>query len=312
MREIDLSFADIICQILRTTPEGMTPQQIREEIKTRFPDYYDTESHRRNVAKGHYNDVDHALLAQIYGVSRTSGQVVVDKTQKPIRLVLSLGQVGHVSDGVGKDNVVRRTEQTTQREAIMSEPLTPTRDLLSKYLAKWKQLENYRLQEASLGLLFQNLCPENKEIEHVLLKVSALNDFYSTNIFDTYSVARHILTKDIDDRLKTDDYSLVNDIAQISIKNKNKNFYSFASKYCSHHKPTSYPIYDSFVEKMLLHYKSRDNFDSFDKVDLKNYSHLIKVIRNFQGFYKLDKFTLREIDIFLWLAGKDWFPKKYR
>ncbi|NLI29139.1 MAG: hypothetical protein GX423_03575 [Nitrospiraceae bacterium] len=194
----------------------------------------------------------------------------------------------------------------------MSEPLTPTCDLLSDYLAKWKQLENYRLQEASLGLLFQNLCPENKEIEHVLLKVSALNDFYSTNIFDTYSVARHILTKDIDDRLKTDDYSLVNDIAQISIKNKNKNFYSFASKYCSHHKPTSYPIYDSFVEKMLLHYKSRDNFDSFDKVDLKNYGRLIKVIRNFQGFYKLDKFTLREIDIFLWLAGKDWFPKKYR
>jgi hypothetical protein len=290
----------------------MTPQQIREVIKTRFPDYYDTESHRRNVAQGHYSDVDHALLAQIYGVSRTSGQVVVDKTLKPIRLVLSLGQVGHVSNGVGKDNVVRRTEQTTQREAIMSEPLTPTCDLLSDYLAKWKQLENYRLQEASLGLLFQNLCPENKEIEHVLLKVSALNDFYSTNIFDTYSVARHILTKDIDDRLKTDDYSLVNDIAQISIKNKNKNFYSFASKYCSHHKPTSYPIYDSFVEKMLLHYKSRDNFDSFDKVDLKNYGRLIKVIRNFQGFYKLDKFTLREIDIFLWLAGKDWFPKKYR
>jgi len=307
-----LSFADIICQILRTTPEGMTPQQIRGVIKTRFPDYYDTESHRRNVAQGHYSDVDHALLAQIYGVSRTSGQVVVDKTLKPIRLVLSLGQVGHVSNGVGKDNVVRRTEQTTQREAIMSEPLTPTCDLLSDYLAKWKQLENYRLQEASLGLLFQNLCPENKEIEHVLLKVSALNDFYSTNIFDTYSVARHILTKDIDDRLKTDDYSLVNDIAQISIKNKNKNFYSFASKYCSHHKPTSYPIYDSFVEKMLLHYKSRDNFDSFDKVDLKNYGRLIKVIRNFQGFYKLDKFTLREIDIFLWLAGKDWFPKKYR
>ncbi len=307
-----MSFADIICQILRTTPEGMTPQQIREVIKTRFPDYYDTESHRRNVAQGHYSDVDHALLAQIYGVSRTSGQVVVDKTLKPIRLVLSLGQVGHVSNGVGKDNVVRRTEQTTQREAIMSEPLTPTCDLLSDYLAKWKQLENYRLQEASLGLLFQNLCPENKEIEHVLLKVSALNDFYSTNIFDTYSVARHILTKDIDDRLKTDDYSLVNDIAQISIKNKNKNFYSFASKYCSHHKPTSYPIYDSFVEKMLLHYKSRDNFDSFDKVDLKNYGRLIKVIRNFQGFYKLDKFTLREIDIFLWLAGKDWFPKKYR
>lgn len=308
-----MSFPDIICQILRTYPEGMTPQQIREVIKTRFPDYYDTESHRRNVAKGHYNDVDHALLAQIYGVSRTSDQVVVDKTQKPIRLVLAAGQVGPaISDGVGKDNVVRRTKQTTRREVTMSEPLTPTPELLSEYLAKWKQLKNYRLQEASLGLLFHSLCPENKKIEHILLKVSALNDFYSTNIFDTYSVAEHIHTKDIDGRLRTDDYSLVNDIAQISIKNKTKNFYSFASKYCSHHKPTSYPIFDSFVEKMLLHFKSVDNFDSFDKVDLRSYGRFIKVIRNFQSFYKLDKFTLREIDIFLWLAGKDWFPRKYR
>jgi len=299
-----LSFVDIICQILRTYPEGMTPQQIREIIRARYPDYYDTESHRRNVAKGHYNDVDHALLAQIYGVSRTSGQIVVDKTQKPIRLMFSAGQDGLViSNGVNTNNVERRPEQTTPIEVTMAEPLTPTSDLLSEYLTKWEQLENYRLQEASLGLLFHSLCPENKKIEHVLLKVSALNDFYSTNIFDTYSVAKHILTTDIDDRLKKDDHSLVNDIAQISIKNKTINFYSFASKYCSHHKPTSYPIFDSFVEKMLLHFKSADNFDTFDKVDLKSYGRFIKVIRSFQSFYNLDKFTLREIDIFLWLAG---------
>ena len=127
----------------------------------------------------------------------------------------------------------------------------------------------------------------------MLLKVSALNDFYSTNIFNTYSVAKHILAKDIDGRLKTDDYSLVNEIAQVSIKNKTINFYSFASKYCSHHKPISYPIFDSFVEKMLLHYRSVDNFDSFDKAELKNYGRFIKVIRRFQSFYKLDKFTLK-------------------
>jgi hypothetical protein len=78
----------------------------------------------------------------------------------------------------------------------MAKPLTPSPKLISEYLGKWQKLENYRLQEASLGLLFHTLCPENKEIEHVLLKVSALNDFYSTNVFDTYSVAKHILKKD--------------------------------------------------------------------------------------------------------------------
>lgn len=194
----------------------------------------------------------------------------------------------------------------------MPEPLTPSPSLMSEYLGKWGQLENYRLQEASLGLLFHSLCPENKKIEHVLLKVSALNDFYSTNIFDTYSVAKHILKKDIDARLEANDYSLVNDIAKISIKEKTKNFYSFASKYCSHHKPTSYPIFDSFVEKMMLHYKAADGFNGFDKGDLKNYERFIEIIKSFQRFYRLEKFTLREIDIFLWLAGKEWFPRKYK
>ncbi|PTL36051.1 hypothetical protein CLG94_06350 [Candidatus Methylomirabilis limnetica] len=194
----------------------------------------------------------------------------------------------------------------------MPEPLTPSSSLVSEYLDKWEQLENYKLQEASLGLLFHGLCPENKQIEHVLLKVSTLNDFYNTNIFDTYSVAKHILKKDIDAQLGANDYFLVNDIAKISIKGKTRNFYSFASKYCSHHKPNNYPIFDSFIEKMLLHYKSTDRFNGFNKGDLKNYVHFIEIIKSFQSFYKLESFSLRQIDNFLWLAGKEWFPRNYK
>jgi hypothetical protein len=296
-------------------PEGMTPQQIRETIKANYPDFYGTESHRRNVEKGYYKDVDHALLAQIYAASRTAGRIVVDKTQKPLRLTLTLEQGDDVNipdKEMDTENLERLGAGVIPHEVTMPEPLTPSPSLISEYLGKWERLENYRLQEASLGLLFHSLCPENKKIEHVLLKVSALNDFYSTNIFDTYSIAKHILTRDTDARLDANDYSLVNDIAQIAIKAKTKNFYSFASKYCSHHKPTSYPIFDSFVEKMMLHYKSVDNFNGFDKVDLKDYGRFIEIIKSFQSFYKLEKFSLREIDIFLWLAGKEWFPKKYK
>ena len=28
--------------------------------------------------------------------------------------------------------------------------------------------------------------------------------------------------------------------------------------------------------------------------------------------HKLEKFSLRQIDIFLWLTGKEYFPKKYK
>ena len=309
-----MSFVDIVRQILRMHPEGATPQQIREVIRVYYPDFYGTESHQRNVEKGYYKNIDHAVLAQIYA-SCTANGIVVDKTQKPLRLTLSLGQDDDVNI-IDKEMDIKKHERpkagVTPHKVIMAKPLTPCPSVILEYLDKWKQLENYRLQEASLGILFHSLCPENKKIEHVLLKVSALNDFYSTNIFDTYSVAKHILTKDIDARLGANDYSLVNDIAQIKIKAKTKNFYSFASKYCSHHKPTSYPIFDSFVEKMMLHYKSVDSFNGFDKVDLKDYERFIEIIKCFQSFYKLEKFSLREIDIFLWLAGKEWFPRKYK
>lgn len=86
-----MTFADLIRKILHEHPEGMTPQQIRDMVKFNHPDFYGTESHRRNVEKGHYKDLDHALLAQIYVASRTGGQIFVDKSQKPIRLSLALG-----------------------------------------------------------------------------------------------------------------------------------------------------------------------------------------------------------------------------
>jgi hypothetical protein len=312
-----VSLFELIRQMLRLRPQGMTPQEIREVIKADHSDYYGTKSHIRNVAKRHCKDLDHALLAQIYGASRNAQGIVVDKSQKPFRLTLA--------PGGGPDAMVTAKEiaaarpgmhgtSATQPIARRQVPLRPTSVLATEYLHQWnnsERLENYRLQEASLSLLFRSFCPDNTKIEHVLLKVSVLNDFYSTNIFDTYSVARHIVERDIDERLVSGDESLVNEIAQVPVRGKTKNFYSFASKYCSHHKPTSYAIFDSFVEKMLLHYKAVDSFGDFSKSDLRDYSQFMGIIVSFRGFYKLEQLSLRDIDIFLWLAGKECFPRKY-
>jgi len=193
----------------------------------------------------------------------------------------------------------------------MSNPPTPDERAVHAYLNEWKTLGNYILQEKSLGLLFNELCPDNTKIENVLLKVSALNDFYSTNIFDTFTVSKHILNCKIDADLKNGEINLVNKIAPVTISGKTRNFYSFASKYCSHHNPETYPIYDSYVEKMLMYFKKKDKFASFKKEDLKNYERFLEVICEFMKYYKLSHFSLREIDIYLWLAGKQYFPNKY-
>jgi hypothetical protein len=190
--------------------------------------------------------------------------------------------------------------------------IDPSSDTVRSYLEKWntdKSLENYRTQEAALKLLFHKFCLEISSSELVLLKVTALNQFYSTNIYDTYSMAKHIIDLEIDERLHSGDLTLVNELALITLKSKQKNFYSFASKYCSHHDPKAFPIYDSFVEKMLVRCAKVGHFAQFKKVELKKYKSFVQIIKTFQQFYGLENFSLREIDMFLWLAGKELFPR---
>ena len=96
----------------------------------------------------------------------------------------------------------------------------PCKEEVIKYLNKWDSLENYVLQEKSLDKLFINTYPNNIEIEDILIKVSSLNDFYSTNIFSVFPVAKHILELNIDKRLKRKDTTLVNDISNVEINGK--------------------------------------------------------------------------------------------
>ena len=189
---------------------------------------------------------------------------------------------------------------------------TPNKKEVDKYLKKWDSLENYVLQENALDKLFFETYPENKDINDILIKTSSLNDFYSTNIFSIFPVAKHIQKLNIDKRLKSFDESLVNDIANITINGKSINFYSFATKYCSHHFPRNYPIYDSFVEKVLMYFQKRDKFYDFKKDDLKNYSCFKNILIQFKKYYGIDEFNLKDIDRYLWQIGKEYFPKKYR
>lgn len=108
-----MKFIDLIRQILRNHQESISPQQIRDIVKEEHPDFYGTESHQRNVEKGNYNDLDHALLAQIYVVSRSASDIYTDKSQKPMRLSLLAiaDQEDNNSDeGFGNENLKKLEE----------------------------------------------------------------------------------------------------------------------------------------------------------------------------------------------------------
>ena len=187
----------------------------------------------------------------------------------------------------------------------------PNKSEVERYLAKWDSLENYVLQENALDKLFFRTYPKNNEIDDILIKASSLNDFYSTNIFSIFSVAKHIHQLDIDERLKINDETLVNDIANVEINGKKKNFYSFATKYCSHHNPVEFPIYDSYVEKVLIYFNKKDKFHNFKKEDLKDYSKFKETLIAFKKFYNIDEYNLKDIDRYIWQLGKEYFPNKY-
>lgn len=218
------------------------------------------------------------------------------------------------SDGTTEPSILKQTKPTRQthprRKAKVDIPAPSIRQA-EIYLNRWYGLENYRMQEEALDRLFTKLCPYNTEISDVLIKASTLNDFYSTNIFSIYPVAKHICALDIDARLKAGDVTLVREIQYVRVEGIIKNNYSFASKYCSHHNPTEYPIYDSYVDRVLRYFRDRDNFSDFQDVDLKDYSKFKNILIHFRSFYGLDQYNLKQIDQYVWLLGKNFFPKSY-
>ena len=102
------------------------------------------------------------------------------------------------------------------------EIITPCKEEVQRYLDKWDNLGNYVIQEEALDKLYRETYPKNNEIHEIIIKASALNDFYSTNIFSIYPVAKHILDLNIDESLKESDPNLLNELFL---------FFLYASKY---------------------------------------------------------------------------------
>ncbi len=183
----------------------------------------------------------------------------------------------------------------------------PCKEEVDKYLKNWDENEEFVKQDFCLNALFKTQYPKNNNIYEILTKVTMLNVFYGTNIFKTYPVAKHILEMNIDKKLTSNDDSIIDDISKIEINGKKVRLYSFATKYCSFHNPEAYPIYDSFVEKVLNYFRCKDHFADFKIQDLKNYSTFKEIVNKFVNFYNLEEYSVKDIDRYLWQVGKEYF-----
>ena len=165
--------------------------------------------------------------------------------------------------------------------------------------------------ERALSKLFTTFTG-NIVYENVLLKVVALNALYGTGILAVHQVAQHICNSNIDSMLVAGNPDVVEKVAIVQIGSKFRNNYSFASKYCSWHNSDAYPIYDSYVANILWAYSKQDTknaFDSFYRYEAWSYRRFKEIILKFQSHYNLSDFSLKDIDKYLWLTGKEIFPR---
>ncbi len=179
---------------------------------------------------------------------------------------------------------------------------------MRKYLDRWRDQGN-ESTDAALRRLFDTM-PNNVDAGEVSVKVSALNGLYATSIYGVVQMARHIVSLNIDDPLSSGraDPDLVERIARLEQKGKVRRNYSFATKYCSFHRPDVYPIYDSLVVEILNGLlKQGEAFDTFEPGETWNgdYGVYCRSVAGFRRHFGLDEFSIRDIDKYLWMVAKE-------
>lgn len=231
--------------------------------------------------------------------------LIADLTTKTVEQAQSVKTAKQTVREYFKENVpVKATASVNTATCIPR----PTCDEVERYLHRWNTTPDLYGPESVLRVLFTQTHPYNISIDDIILKTAALNTVYNTHIYSVYTVAQHILSLDIDRRLATGDETLVNELMRVLYTDGRKvDHYSFATKYCSFHNSSAFPIYDSFVDKILQHYRDQEGFSSFKNNELKNYPNFKRVIADFRRYFGLEKYTVKQLDQYLWQFGKEYF-----
>jgi hypothetical protein len=169
--------------------------------------------------------------------------------------------------------------------------------------------ENQMIEEALQELFTQY--PHNTRRGEVLLKVTALNTLYSTqiplyrdSIPTILDAAEHILALSIDSDLERGEDALVGRLAKMEFPPKKVRFnYSFATKYCSWHHPNAYPIFDRCVYAYLCHLVTHGCLDRFVQNDMWDYPIFKRTIEAFRERNQIGEVSFKDLDKFLYLQG---------
>lgn len=182
--------------------------------------------------------------------------------------------------------------------------------ILARCVQEFANDEATMLEYEAVRRTFENY-PENVDKLAVLLKFTILNGLYITNIMDKVKIVDHIYRlateENLDALLKSGNLDAINKIRWhhgICVKKtgKERNFYSFATKYCHFSNPKCYPIYDQYVERAIMKLR-KDNYIQFpNQDDLKNPQAFRDII--YQIIQKFELEDYQKADRALWRYGQ--------
>jgi hypothetical protein len=183
----------------------------------------------------------------------------------------------------------------------------PTVDLVRAEAEKFDR-ENEDIEKALSELV--KVFPRNTDRYQILLKVAAINQLYTTNIYAVSRVADRIAQLNIDEKLDAASLPLVDTMALVQVgQNKQRRNLSFASKYCSWHRPESYAIYDSRAEACLCAYREQFSLSFAGKYPW-DYVSYFEAVKEFRDRFELGQLTFKQIDKFLYGKGVELLEKK--
>lgn len=194
-------------------------------------------------------------------------------------------------------------------------------DSFDSIVKEWKE-DELRIPEEAIKDLCTDKYKSQTDINGVIAKISIINQIYSTRVknIDTYWLAKHITnngeklkkyiySEDEKDRIKAVQIiANSKDSSEENIKKMN-NHYSFATKYCSFHKPEKFPIYDSYISAVV---KANADEGIYDKVtnitSFKSYENFCEAMGRLKEIFSKElgeNISAKEFDQFLWLYLKN-------
>jgi len=191
----------------------------------------------------------------------------------------------------------------------------PNNEVISYFISRFEVAAG--MSEHAISTLFAHRPVGINDDDYMYIKISMLNDVYSTHLSSSEKDDIVTILRNYIDRFSSENYdeTLVQDICNACGEQVGKVPYSFVTKYCSHQNENLYPIYDRYVVTMLRWYRDmryNNGFNDFSfaessiKAEPEQYNAFRNVLVDFMRLFP--GFTFKQMDMFLWSAGKNYFP----